>query len=137
MLLVLLSAAIEGEASSNSTVAYPFTQATLEREDLRACALKVALAARAGHSDHERAAFVTINDDGSFGCRLWPPTFTWRRTSWNGRIPDDTIAVIHTHPTDMPQPSQHDYAEARRIQAPVIVVSGGALRVAMPRAEAR
>ena len=136
-MLLVLGGAVEAALASNLTVAYPFSKATLERGDLRACAETVAIATRVGDSDHERAAFLTLNDDGSFGCKMWPPTFTWRRTSWNGRIPDNTIAVIHTHPTDMPQPSRHDFVEARRIQAPVIVVSGRTLMMAMPRGQGR
>jgi hypothetical protein len=136
-IFILCAAVIEPAAASNLTVAYPFTSETFERADVRACADNIALAAKAGRSDHERAAFLTLNDDGSFGCTLWPPTFTWRRTSWEGRIPENTIAVMHTHPSDMPQPSQHDFAEARRIGAPVIVVSRRTIMVAMPLAQGR
>jgi proteasome lid subunit RPN8/RPN11 len=63
---------------------------------------------------------------------VWEEPSEYRRASWNRRIPEGTVAVIHTHPADSPEPSSHDFAEAARLDAPVIVVCRGKLTMALP-----
>ena len=73
-----------------------------------------------------------MRDDGHFDCALWPATFTWRSATYSGRIPTGTVAVMHTHPTGQPQPSDHDFQEAKRIAVPVIVVCRKSVIMALP-----
>ena len=113
-------------------VAYPFTEATLHRDDVRACASRLTTLANTGQSNIERAAFLILQDDGSFSCKVWREPGQWRRASFSGRIPDGTVAIMHTHPPDSPEPSAHDEKEATRLDAPVIVVCRGQLALALP-----
>src|SRR5687768_13067241 len=116
-------------AAMVSTIAYPFSEGTLEREDLRACASRLAAMSGHGRFDHEAGAFLVLREDGGFDCSLWPAERAFRRASWSGRIPDGTVAVMHTHPRSLPEPSAHDTREAARIGVPVIVVAGRFLSI--------
>src|SRR2546421_10349750 len=48
--------------------------------------------------EREQAAFLTRNDDGSMGCRLWPLTTENKASTYRGIIPSAAVAIIHTHP---------------------------------------
>jgi hypothetical protein len=111
------------------TVAYPFGDETLQRDDVRACSDRIAELAGHGYFQGERAAFLVLRGDGRFDCSVWPVTNEWHRTTWSGAIPNGTVAVIHTHPRNMPDPSTHDTAEARRLNIPVIVVTRGSVKM--------
>jgi hypothetical protein len=135
-LVVLLVSALIAPAAIAApamvpTIAYPFNEKTLQRDDLRQCASRLAALSGHGFRDEERAAFLILREDDTFECALWPASFAFRRASWAGQIPDRTIAVIHTHPRSTPDPSPHDYREARRLDIPVIVVAGE--RISMAR----
>ena len=135
LVVLLLSALVTSAAIAAPvmipTIAYPFSEKTLQRDDLRQCASRLAALSGYGFRDEERAAFLILRADDSFECAIWPASFAFRRASWGGRIPDRTIAVIHTHPRGTPDPSPHDYREARRLDIPVIVVAGE--RISMAR----
>lgn len=112
------------------TVAYPFDRDALLRDDVRACADEIE---RLSGAHFERAAFLRLRDDGAFDCRLWPGALHADRAEWAGAPVDGTVAIIHSHPRDFPEPSQHDRQEAVRIGVPVLVVTPGAISMASPR----
>ena len=109
------------------TIAYPFDTTTLVRDDVRACGERITALAGHGYLAHERAAFLVLSSDGTFDCSVWPPSNGWHSATWSGKIPNGTVAVIHTHPRTIPQPSSHDTREARRLDIPVIVVTPGSM----------
>jgi proteasome lid subunit RPN8/RPN11 len=45
------------------------------------------------------------------------------RATYRGRIPDRTLAIIHTHPNARPNPSPDDIATAQKLGMPVYVVT--------------
>lgn len=80
----------------------------------------------------ERAAFVVLGAGGELELVHWPaPRPDVRRSvNWNGRMPSGVVAVIHTHPSQVPRPSRQDLAEARRLSMPFYVVSRTSLCMA-------
>ena len=75
-----------------------------------------------GRFERERAAFLIREADGTLTLEPWPDG-GFRHAKFRGRIPARTIAILHTHPADSPQPSARDRAEARRLGLPVVVIS--------------
>jgi len=89
-----------------------------------------------GKRPQERAAFLVLHADRTFGCVVWPATFGYRSERWSGPIPDGTIAIVHTHPEPEPEPSSFDVAEAKRIGVPIVVLTTHAVTAAYPSARA-
>ena len=81
------------------------------------------LVARGAVEDEEAAAFLVGRSDGALDLVHWPRSRTYRSAHWNGPLPQDTLAIIHTHPSKVPYPSLQDRAEARRLGLPIYVVS--------------
>ncbi|HVE70185.1 MAG TPA: Mov34/MPN/PAD-1 family protein, partial [Thermoanaerobaculia bacterium] len=75
-----------------------------------------------GRFQHERAAFLIEERDGTLTLEPWPAS-GHRHATFQGAIPPRTIAIVHTHPADAPEPSARDRAEARRLGLPVIVIT--------------
>ena len=75
-----------------------------------------------GRLGEERAGFL-IYEGGGFHLAMWPPTHKFHAEEWRGPIPAGTVAVVHTHPPNLPEPSQQDRDEAQRIGAPIIVLT--------------
>jgi proteasome lid subunit RPN8/RPN11 len=71
----------------------------------------------------EVAAFLTSEDDGTFGFLIWPASDPRFKASFQGRVPPRTVAIVHTHPTFEPMPSRHDVETARRIGLPIVVIT--------------
>lgn len=76
----------------------------------------------------ERAAFVVLRD-GALKMVPWQ-TGGYRHASFKGSIPEDCIAIAHTHPESAMDPSRVDVAMARRLGLPVLVITPRALTVA-------
>ena len=79
----------------------------------------------------ERAAFLIAESDGGLTLAPWEVR-GYHRASYRGVVPERAIAIVHTHPAHLPQPSTHDRAEARRLGLPVVVVTPSGVEVAMP-----
>jgi hypothetical protein len=92
-------------------------------DDLRACFARLLALSGYGRRADERAAFVVDRGDGRFDCLLWPATNGFRSASWQGRRPEGTVAIAHTHPRTLPDPSIHDAEEARRLALPIYVLT--------------
>jgi len=73
--------------------------------------------------EFERAAFLTLESDGSLGMLWWPPCREKRRAEFRGKVPDNAVAVVHTHPPRSPRGSQLDAREARRLNLPFYVLT--------------
>jgi len=115
------------------TVAYPFDAKVLTRDDVASCSEKILDLSMHGRAKFERAAFLLINDTGKFDCKVWPADYQFHKAQWWGATPDGTVAVVHSHPRNFPDPSSQDIMEAMRLQVPFIVVTPGSLTMAMPR----
>ncbi len=84
-----------------------------------------------GHLPRERAAFLIRESDGTLTLAPWPDS-SHRRATFRGRVPDGTLAVLHTHPKGEDRPSPRDRQEARRLGMPVVVITPEAAIAAMP-----
>lgn len=73
--------------------------------------------------DFERGAFIVRAADGDLSLIEWPASHLFRRARWTGVLPENVIAVMHTHPLHMPRPSLIDIAESRRTGLPFYVVT--------------
>jgi proteasome lid subunit RPN8/RPN11 len=79
--------------------------------------------ARAGFEHREEAAFIVRSASGNFYSIEWPSSGALDSAQWEGAFPDGTVAIIHTHPTHMPMPSNIDITVARGSHVPVYVVT--------------
>ena len=79
----------------------------------------------------EQAAFIVRSPTGALSLLRWPGAGFYG-AKWTGAVPDNVLAVIHTHPRARPVPSAQDRAEATRLGLPFYVVSRAALCVADP-----
>lgn len=85
-----------------------------------------------GLTHWEAAAFLLLSPDGRYRCVAWPFSNRNRQQKYRGRIPEFTVAIIHTHPRNIPLPSMGDRATARRLGIPVIVLTSHNIYVATP-----
>lgn len=85
-----------------------------------------------GRLPFERAAFVTMDADGEFHCVAWPRSGARKREEFHGVIPAGTIAIAHTHPIGVPDPSAQDRSVAQRLGLPLFVATPRDLRVVTP-----
>ena len=71
----------------------------------------------------EQGAFVVQTAGGLQYFVAWPPTEERDVARWYGHFPDGTVAIVHTHPPHLPEPSKLDIAVARRARVPVYVIT--------------
>ena len=76
-----------------------------------------------GFSESEQAAFVVRRNDGSYGFVRWPSSEQHHRAVWKGAFPAGTIAIVHTHPNWIPDPSKTDIRTSQQRGMPVYVVT--------------
>lgn len=113
LLLMVLSGAVEA-AAEGDLASDPSTR-TLAWELLKV--------ARYGQATKEHAAFIVRDESGGLRLLRWPSGETWKRAAYRGAIPPGTVAIVHTHPNDLPNPSDGDTALARRLALPVYVLT--------------
>ena len=92
-------------------------------------------AAQVGDRDVERAAFLTRDCKGGIERVMWPATMQRRAETYRGPLPPNVIAIAHTHPDGLPQPSRQDIAESKRVGLPIYVVSRTAIARVDPSGE--
>ncbi|HEY6844032.1 MAG TPA: hypothetical protein VI391_07685 [Thermoanaerobaculia bacterium] len=80
----------------------------------------------------ERAAFIIDRGDGDIQCVMWPGGDQYERASFRGSIPPGTIAIIHTHPVNVPWPSEQDQREARRLRITIYALTPTSITKALP-----
>ena|SRR5579884_2792541 len=83
----------------------------------------------------ERAAFIIDRGDGDIHCVMWPDSDQRERASFHGSIPPGTIAIIHTHPANVPWPSDQDRREARRLGLAIYALTPGSVTKASPTSD--
>ena len=92
--------------------------------------------ARSERSRMEAAGFVVRLPCGRYVIVRWPEAELPDEARWEGPWPPGTVAIVHTHPNWMPQPSRIDRATAAKCHVDVYVVtSSGVARTAGAEAE--
>lgn len=82
------------------------------------------LVAKSEGQEAERGAFVVRNREGLVYFVAWPPSRIPHMLFWRGRIPEGTIAIVHTHaPPLSGVVSKHDAETARRTGIPVYILT--------------
>ena len=76
-----------------------------------------------GQSTKEHSAFLVAGEGGELELVKWPYEATSMRASYRGAIPAGTVAIVHTHPNILPNPSLGDAALARKLNLPVYVLT--------------
>jgi len=71
----------------------------------------------------EQGAFIVRTRDGLLYFVVWPPSEERDTLRWQGRFPEGTIAIVHTHPPWIPRPSKRDVVVAQRSRVPVFVIT--------------
>jgi len=79
--------------------------------------------ARFGEAEQERAAFVTLDEDGNYHLVFWPFLRELRRATYFGKFPRNVVAIVHTHPNGEAFPSEGDSQLALRISLPIYVLT--------------
>ena len=82
----------------------------------------------------EYGGFLVRGSDDALTFIPWPRG-GFQRAGFQGVIPAGALAIVHTHPRELPDPSAHDAKEARRLGLPVVVVTPRAVTVAWPDGE--
>jgi proteasome lid subunit RPN8/RPN11 len=80
-----------------------------------------------GLRDDETAAFIIRNENGGDRCMLWPPTAEHHMTRFKWPPPARVVAIVHTHPVELPRPSTADKASAIRLGIPVYAITPSAI----------
>lgn len=76
-----------------------------------------------GQRKQEHAAFIIRNPQGDHRLLHWQHRREFQRATYRGAVPPNAVAIIHTHPNSLPNPSSGDTRLARRIGLPVYVVT--------------
>ena len=79
--------------------------------------------ARYGLDPKEHAAFIVVDEWGELQLSRWAWGAESLRASYHGKIPRGTLAIVHTHPMDLPNPSPDDIALARKLGMMVYVIT--------------
>jgi hypothetical protein len=85
--------------------------------------------ARYGQDPQEHAAFIVIGKSGQLELSRWRWGAESMRATYRGAIPRRAVAIIHTHPRDLPGPSRADMAVAQKLGMPVYVITRTAVTV--------
>ena len=72
---------------------------------------------------YERAAFVVVNNDGTYGCIEWPNLHVYQAEGFYGKVPANAVAIVHTHPVQFVRPSPHDDEEATQLDLPIYTIT--------------
>jgi hypothetical protein len=76
-----------------------------------------------GHWKTERAAFLVRDEGGQYRCVGWPMDGRLQRQEFRGAIPERTVAIIHTHPSELPLGSTGDERTAVKQSVPIFVLT--------------
>ena len=76
-----------------------------------------------GHSAYEHGAFIVRDESGQLHLRSWKFDHEFLTAHYLGAIPSDVVAVTHTHPNELPMPSDGDQWLARTTGLPVFVLT--------------
>lgn len=76
-----------------------------------------------GYAQTEEAMFIIQDLNGGLTFVRWASMGIPRHAQWNAPLPFGVIAIVHTHPNDLPRPSLNDIQTAQRNNLPVYVVT--------------
>lgn len=79
--------------------------------------------ARFGFTNFEQAAFLVRDARGTISSVPWPDAGEPNTGKWIGAFPENTVAIVHTHPNWMPMPSNIDVRTALIARVPVYVIT--------------
>jgi hypothetical protein len=104
-------------------LAIPITDDFLNEHVLRAYFADVLRLGGYGHWHTERAAFIVREENGQYRCVAWPLDGGFHRQQFRGSIPDRTVAIVHTHPAELPIGSNQDARTAKALSVPIFVLT--------------
>jgi proteasome lid subunit RPN8/RPN11 len=84
-----------------------------------------------GYRKSESAAFLVRETGGGYRCVTWPSVGEVQVQRFTGTAPDGTVAIVHTHPESLPDPSSGDRQVAMSAGVPVFVVTRRAITSAL------
>lgn len=95
-----------------------------EDPSVRAIFREMLRQSRYGFSREEVAAFVVRDGDAHLVSVAWPDADGIPDSArWCGRFPAGVVAIVHTHPNWLPQPSMIDARTAQVTHVPVYVIT--------------
>ena len=104
-------------------LAMPITTEFIDDSVIRGYFADVVRQGGYGHWKTERAAFLVRGPAGDYRCVAWPNDGRLYRQEFQGAIPDRTVAIIHTHPSELPSASAGDVRTAIKISVPIFVLT--------------
>jgi hypothetical protein len=119
---LLLIAPLMVAAENHDSAVFQPGPAVLHDRAVFDCFMHLLREAKFGSVSHERAAFLVLQRDGVH-CVDWPATNDYQMATWSGPKPPGVVAVAHTHPLTLPQPSPHDVEQAQRSRMPMFVLT--------------
>lgn len=81
----------------------------------------------------ERAAFLVLEESGEYRCVSWGFNGNYQRQQFEGAIPDRTVAIVHTHPMELPAASVNDQETAIRLSIPIFILTPENIYLVTPR----
>ena len=97
--------------------------AGIDRDRALMLAWELLEGAHYGRDAKEHAAFIVAGEDGQLELSPWPWGAESMRATYRGAVPRRAVAIIHTHPADLPHPSRGDVEVARRLGMTVYVIT--------------
>jgi hypothetical protein len=81
----------------------------------------------------EKAAWIIQNPKGNLQWIRWPSSRKWKRESWQGTLPGNITAQVHTHPLNTdPRPSHNDVVLSRNLKTTLYTISRNAIWKVIP-----
>jgi hypothetical protein len=90
---------------------------------IRAALWRMMAETRYGFAHNEIATFIVRDERGRLSTVRWPPDDLPHGARWEGPLPRNVVAVAHTHPNWLPEPSRIDARTARDKRLAVYVVT--------------
>ncbi|HYR29330.1 MAG TPA: Mov34/MPN/PAD-1 family protein [Thermoanaerobaculia bacterium] len=94
-----------------------------DRNRMMVLAWDLLAGARYGLDPKEHAAFIVADERGQLQLSRWPWGAESMRATYRGEVPRTAVAIVHTHPNELPNPSRGDIALARNLGMRVYVIT--------------
>ena len=122
MLLLLATLALS-DVRVDPILAIPINDAFLNDAVIRTYFADLLAKGGSGFLPSERGAFLVRDESGEYRCVLWRRSMMYHEQTFSGRIPERTVAIIHTHPKELPVGSMGDRNTAMRLSVPIFVLT--------------
>lgn len=103
--------------------------AAMDQKRTMALAWELLEDARYGRDSKEHAAFIVADENGELRLARWVWGAESMRATYRGAMPRGAMAIVHTHPNHLPNPSPNDVNVAQKLGIAVYVVTRGSLTV--------